>query len=158
MSLAERTRKYGDAADSQAAVLGARVTRFDGPAKIRGTAAYALEHHPENLAHAVLVPSRIAAGRVRHIDKSAAESAPGVLLVLTPDTILVVNAASDWMGNPPTTDSYNPLATEITFSGEPIAAIVAETLEEATEAARLLVVDYDERPSLAELPDDTGAD
>ena len=48
--------------------LGARILRVDGPAKITGKAVYAVEHRPENLVHAVIVPSAIAAGRVTAID------------------------------------------------------------------------------------------
>ena len=66
--------KRGDASDGAvpAMSLGARVTRLDGPAKIRGAAVYALEHRPERLVHCVLVQSTIAAGRVRAIDGAAA--------------------------------------------------------------------------------------
>jgi xanthine dehydrogenase YagR molybdenum-binding subunit len=155
MNVAERARKYGDASDAPPPVLGARVTRFDGPAKVRGAATYALEYQPENAAHAVLVTSTIAAGRVRSIDSAAAKSAPGVLLVLTPDNVLRLNAAADWMGRPPSKPDYNPLATEVAFSGDYVAAVVAETFEQATEAARLLTIDYEERPSIADLADPT---
>ncbi|WP_342643829.1 xanthine dehydrogenase family protein molybdopterin-binding subunit [Rhodoligotrophos ferricapiens] len=153
MSPSEPARQYGDASDSAASALGARLTRFDGPAKIRGAATYALEHRPQNMAHAVLVESTIASGRVRAIDKSAAEAAPGVLLVVTPDNTLRLNGASDWLGNPPAVPQYTPLVSEISYSGQFIAAVVAETFEQATEAARLLKVDYEAAPPISALDD-----
>lgn len=157
MNPVERARKYGDASDN-AATLGARISRFDGAPKIRGAARYALEHRPENMVHAVLVPSAIAAGRVRAIDATTAKAAPGVLLVLTPGNILPLNGASDWLGNAPSEASYNPLATEISFAGQYIAAVVAETFEQATEGARLLRIGYEEKPSIAHLEDTSAGD
>ena len=156
MSPVQAERRYGDASDS--AGLGARVTRFDGPAKIRGAAAYALEHRPPNTAHAVLVPSTISGGRVRKIHVEATEALPGVLLVLTPDNIMPLNSASDWLGNPGPDKPYNPLSAEITFAGQYVAAIVAETLEQATEAARLLRIDYDETPVISGLESSEAGD
>ena len=52
--------RRGDASDRGPTPLGSRLSRIDGPAKIRGAAAYALEHHPANMAYAVIVQSTIA--------------------------------------------------------------------------------------------------
>ncbi|TIT50815.1 MAG: hypothetical protein E5W64_12070, partial [Mesorhizobium sp.] len=60
----------------------------------------------EGLAYAVLVESTIASGKVRAIDSKAAEAAPGVLKVLTPDTIISLRTASDWFGTPPPDRPY----------------------------------------------------
>jgi CO/xanthine dehydrogenase Mo-binding subunit len=76
--------KHGDAADgSPSMILGTRVSRRDGPAKITGVAHYAVEHRPENLAHAVTVQSTIAAGRVRRIDIAVAQAYPRPPALLT---------------------------------------------------------------------------
>lgn len=146
--------KHGDAADGGAAtILGARLSRRDGPAKITGAADYAAEHRPDSLAHAVIVQSTIAAGRVRSIDVAAAEASPGVLLVLTPENALRLNGASSWLGAPPPDGPYQPLATDVTFNGQHIAAVVAETFEQATAAAALVKVSYDEAPAIIDLDD-----
>ena len=42
------------------------------------------------------------------IDTKAAEAAPGVLLVLTPDNIMPLKTASDWLGTPPPDGPYLP--------------------------------------------------
>ncbi len=147
--------KHGDASDGAATALtgplGARLSRIDGLAKISGAARYALEHHPENLVHAVTIQSTIAAGRISAIDATEAASAPGVLLVLTPDNTEALNAATSWLGTPPSEPRYRPLTPEILFSGQHVAAVVAETLEQATEAARLLRLTYDETPPISGL-------
>ena len=87
--------RHGDASD------GAFAEAVDGPAKISGAAKYAVEQQLEGLAYAVLVESTIASGKVRAIDTKAAEAAPGVLQVLTPDTIISLKTAADWFGTPP---------------------------------------------------------
>ena len=86
MKIAETRSKRGDASDGTGAgtTLGARLSRVDGVAKVRGAATYALEHRPANLAHAVLVQSVIAAGRVRDIDAATiVSSTPAQPIVKT---------------------------------------------------------------------------
>ena len=78
MSVHQFRSKHGDASDG---ALGGRLTRIDGDAKIRGEATYALENHPENLCHVVLVGSTKASGRVVRIDIAAAH---GALAMSTP--------------------------------------------------------------------------
>ena len=63
-------------------IIGAVVPRIDGPLKTTGTARYSADHDFPNLVHAVAVQSTIGKGRIRSLDASAAESMPGVLLVL----------------------------------------------------------------------------
>jgi xanthine dehydrogenase YagR molybdenum-binding subunit len=150
-ALTESRSKRGDAGDG--AALGARISRIDGMAKIRGAATYALEHRPANLAHAVLVGSTIAAGRLRSIDQTAAATAPGVRLILTPESIPALRTPSNWLGVRPSEGPYHALTRDIAFQGQHIAAVVADTLEQATEAARLLKVEYDLAPAIADLDD-----
>ncbi|MDB5406687.1 MAG: oxidoreductase [Rhodospirillales bacterium] len=145
--------KHGDASDGSSNSLGARLSRFDGPDKIRGAARYALENHPANLAHAVIVQSTIAAGTVRAIDVAAAQVAPGVLLVLTPDNALHLDSASNWLGAPPPDAPYLPLARTVTFNGQHVAAVVAETLEQAIEAASLIRITYDATDAIPDFDD-----
>jgi xanthine dehydrogenase YagR molybdenum-binding subunit len=155
MTMLDTRSKHGDALDgaTSGTVLGARLPRLDGPAKIRGAAGYALEHRPENLAHAVIVQSTIAAGRVRAIDGAAAKASPGVLLILTPDNALSLRTATSWTGVPPPDAPYRPLTRDITFNGQHVAAVVAETFEQATAAAAMVKIAYDELPAIAGLDD-----
>ncbi|RWD62481.1 MAG: xanthine dehydrogenase family protein molybdopterin-binding subunit [Mesorhizobium sp.] len=147
--------KHAASDSARLEAVGGRLSRVDGPAKITGAAHYAFEQQIDGLTHAVLVSATIAAGKVAAIDTRAAETAPGVLAVLTPDTIMELKAASDWLGNPPSQPTYNPLAREVTFSGQHIAAVVAETFEQAVAAAALVKVSYDETPAIVDLSDGT---
>jgi xanthine dehydrogenase YagR molybdenum-binding subunit len=132
--------KRGRASDS-GAPLGSRQSRIDGPAKITGSARYAVEHHPANMAHAVIVQSTIPSGHVRAIDKKAAEAAPGVILILTPDNIMPLKSATTWLDTPGPEGPYLALTKEINFTGQHVAAVVAETFEQATGAAALVKID-----------------
>ncbi|MDF2998628.1 MAG: oxidoreductase [Xanthobacteraceae bacterium] len=150
MSVHQFRSKHGDASDGG---LGGRLVRIDGEAKIRGEATYAVENHPENLCHAVLVGSAIASGRVASIDTTAAEAAPGVLLVLTADNQLELNSPSTWLGTPGPEGPYRALVRDVTFVGQQIAAVVAETFEQATAAAALLDISYEQAPAIYGIDD-----
>ncbi|OHZ30938.1 xanthine dehydrogenase family protein molybdopterin-binding subunit [Agrobacterium vitis] len=143
-------RKHGDAADG---AVGGRLSRFEGQRKITGAATYALEYPVENPAHAVLVQSTIASGRVVSVDTSAANAAPGVLMVLTPQDDLGLITASDWYGNRPDNQPYYPLSNIVTFNGQSIAAVIAESREQAAEAAKLVRVVYEESTAINGLDD-----
>ena len=150
--------KHAASDSARLEAVGGRLSRVDGPAKITGAAHYAVEQQLEGLTHAVLVGATIAAGKVTAIDTRAAETAPGVLAVLTPDTIMALKGASDWLGNPPSQPTYCPLAREVTFSGQHVAAVVAETFEQAVAAAALVKVSYDETPAIVDLSDGKAGD
>ncbi|TPI42022.1 xanthine dehydrogenase family protein molybdopterin-binding subunit [Mesorhizobium sp. B3-1-9] len=150
--------KHAASDSARLEAVGGRLSRVDGPAKITGAAHYAVEQQLEGLTHAVLVGATIAAGKVTAIDTRAAETAPGVLAVLTPDTIMELKGASDWFGNPPSQPTYSPLVREVTFSGQHVAAVVAETFEQAVAAAALVKVWYDESPAIVDLSDGKAGD
>jgi xanthine dehydrogenase YagR molybdenum-binding subunit len=149
------TRKHGDASDG---MIGGRHTRLEGDVKVKGAATYALEYPVENVAHAVLVQSTVAAGRVVTVDTVRANAAPGVLLILTPEDELGLTVASDWYGNRPDNQTYRPLPGEVRFNGESICAVVAETREQAVEAAKLIKVTYEETPAVMGLEDPNAGD
>jgi xanthine dehydrogenase YagR molybdenum-binding subunit len=154
MSIIE-PRKHGDASDG---MIGGRQSRFDGEVKVKGAATYALEYAVENLAHAVLVQSTVAAGRVLSVDTARAKSAPGVLLILTPEDDFGMTVATDWHGNRPDNQTYIPLPREISFNGESICAVVAQTREQAIEAAKLIHVTYEETQAVMSLDDPNAGD
>src|SRR2546429_380856 len=67
----------------QGRAVGAPLDRVDGRLKVTGGARYSAEFPTANLAHAVIVTSTVATGRIASIDTSAAEKAPGVVRVMT---------------------------------------------------------------------------
>jgi xanthine dehydrogenase YagR molybdenum-binding subunit len=126
--------------------IGPAIDRVDGRDKVTGRARYAVEHPLANTAHAVLIVSTIAKGRVAAMDTSLAMRAPGVLAVMTP-----MNAPKL---PPPKGESERPAKRVLTllqddrvrYANQPIGVVVAETLEAATEAAALVRVRYESEP------------
>lgn len=125
--------------------LGAGLSRVDGPLKACGEARYAADFDVPGLAHATLVQSRIACGRVRAIDAAAARALPGVLWVMTPFNAPRLPEGGQAGIKPPAGRVLSLLQDErVHYDGQPIAVVVAETLEASRQAARLLQVEYDE--------------
>jgi xanthine dehydrogenase YagR molybdenum-binding subunit len=134
--------------------IGDALPRVDGPAKVTGAARYAAEFHAPGLVYGFVIGSPIAAGRVTSIDASAALETPGVLHVLThenrPDLPLSDNAWKDQVA--PGGMPFRPLWDDrIWFSGQPVALVIAETLELARHAATLVEIRYEHTPHQTEL-------
>jgi xanthine dehydrogenase YagR molybdenum-binding subunit len=126
-----------------ASIIGAAVPRIDGPLKTTGTARYSADHHFPNLAHAVAVQGTIGKGSIRSLDVSAAEKMPGVLLVLHHGNIKNVYRTFPHQQDGSMAESRPPFEDdEICYWGQYIAAVVAETLEQAKAAAQAIRVDY----------------
>ncbi|MEV6861977.1 xanthine dehydrogenase family protein molybdopterin-binding subunit [Streptosporangium subroseum] len=124
--------------------VGSAMDRIEGLEKVTGRARYAFEYSPRDLAYAVPVQATIARGEVRAIDVDAVVQLPGVIAAL-------------WHGNAPrlATPENAELAVlqspRVAYRGQYIAIVVAETLQEAREAARLLRVEYNAEPHDVEL-------
>lgn len=121
----------------RAKVVGVAHDRIDGPRKVSGRATYAYEYHEEapNAAYGYPVVAGIGKGRIASIDTRDAEAAPGVLLVLTH-----LNAPKQG----PRKDDFAPQLTgpEIRHYHQAVALVVAETFEQARDAANLVRVSY----------------
>jgi CO/xanthine dehydrogenase Mo-binding subunit len=93
-------------------------------------------------AYAVLVQSTIGSGRITAIDSAEAEAAPGVLAVITHrNAMKVEDAPPSGLGAAP---RYPFTDDRVVHYGQHVAVVVAETREQAVQAARLVVVGYDE--------------
>ena len=122
--------------------LGATVARRDGHDKVTGRAIYAAEQRVAGLLHAVPVLSVIAAGRVTGIDARAAKQAPGVLGVITPDTMPPL-APLDGLKDGVAGEPRLPLSDDrVQYDGQIVALVVAETPGDAREAAWRVRVSY----------------
>jgi xanthine dehydrogenase YagR molybdenum-binding subunit len=122
--------------------------RVDGVDKVTGKARYTAEHNLPNLAYAVFVTSTIAKGNIKSMDVTKALAMPGVLDVI-------------YYANCPAVPGYNPNAAErpknvsewrghkvlydnkVRFFGQPIALIVADSLENANAAIRFVKAEYE---------------
>ncbi|TWF75115.1 xanthine dehydrogenase YagR molybdenum-binding subunit [Pseudonocardia hierapolitana] len=123
-------------------MVGRPIARLDGDAKVTGAARYAADVQVAGLTHGTLVMSTIARGRIARIDTRAAEAAPGVLAVLTHRTmprLALPNAdlATAYF------QRFVPVQDDVVrYAGQPIAVVVAGTLEQAQHAATLVDVEY----------------
>jgi xanthine dehydrogenase YagR molybdenum-binding subunit len=126
--------------------IGQPISRVDGQRKVTGGAQYTADVAIANAAHAAIVHSRIANGRTVSIDTTVAAKAPGVLAVLThhnmPRMILV-----PWSHLHPQGQTYLPLQDDkIHYAGQPVAIVVAETLDQAAYAGTFIKIAYEVNP------------
>ncbi|MBE1878332.1 xanthine dehydrogenase family protein molybdopterin-binding subunit [Myceligenerans pegani] len=138
--------------------VGAPRPRADGRLKVTGQARYAADHGPDDgvhdLTHAVLVDATVGRGRITAIDTRAALAVPDVLTVIHHR-----NAPRLTYRDNPFPDSINPPGERlrafqddrVRFFGQPVAVVVATTLEAAQHAARLVEVTYDAEPPALDL-------
>ncbi|MDO7903720.1 xanthine dehydrogenase family protein molybdopterin-binding subunit [Pseudomonas sp. K1(2024)] len=127
--------------------MGKPLDRVDGVAKVTGQARYAGEYHEDGLLHASVVSSTIASGRIRAIDIAAALQVPGVIAVLHHLNRPHVSSYDDDYSDDDSADGspFRPLYNDkVLYSGQPIALVVADTLELARHAGALVTVEYDQ--------------
>src|SRR5258707_8066429 len=117
-------------------IVGKPLDRVDGRLKVTGGARYAYEMQ-QNTLYGFVVEASIGKGRIKSIDTRAAEKARGVVLVLT-----YRNAPEQGTGNH---REAHPvlMGPAVSYYGEPVAFVVAESFEQARAAAYLVDVKYD---------------
>jgi xanthine dehydrogenase YagR molybdenum-binding subunit len=108
-------------------VIGGRIPRLDGMAKATGRAKYPSDVRPEGTLFGVMLYSPYASAKVKSIDISAAEKMPGVKAV-----IVIAEAGKI-----------------LRYHGDDIAALAAETEDQARDAIRSIKVDYEVLPHVA---------
>jgi xanthine dehydrogenase YagR molybdenum-binding subunit len=113
--------------DSKLDVTGRRHPRLEGPLKVTGRAKYTYDLKLPGMLWARMVRARVPAGEIRLLDTQKARELPGVRAV--------------WV-----TDSRS-----VRFAGQDIAAVAADTPEIAEDAARLVQVEYNEKPFVVDL-------
>jgi xanthine dehydrogenase YagR molybdenum-binding subunit len=126
------------------ATVGAPHTRLEGRAKVTGEARYSGDIPFAELAHGWLVTSTVARGRIRSIEAGAVLAMPGVLAVLHHGNALRLTPGAGVLG--PDANLLVFQDDRVPHVGWPVALVVAETQEQAREAAAALVVTYDEEP------------
>ncbi|MEU7835018.1 xanthine dehydrogenase family protein molybdopterin-binding subunit [Nonomuraea sp. NPDC049129] len=130
--------------------VGAPLSRVDGRLKVTGRATYAAEHDVDGVVYAVIVDSGVGRGRITGLDARAALGQSGVLKVIShlnaPKLAYRPNAGSN---NPEGGERLHVFQDDrVRFFGQPVAVVVATTLEAAQHAARLVEVRYAaEKPS-----------
>ncbi len=131
----------------QGSSIGQPLTRVDGPLKVTGAAPYAADAHRPGMMFAVMATSTIARGRVVRFDLDAARAHPGVVEVMTPSN------RPPLAKDPDLRDSRFAFKLDVLqndtvrYPGQPIAVVIARTLEAATEGAALLAPVYESEPA-----------
>ena len=138
--------------------VGQSVRRVEDPHLLQGLGRYSDDVSLPRQAYAAVVRSPHAHARIRALDVAAARAAPGVLAVLTG-----ADLAADGLGNLPTDagrkrrDGAPAFATprpalareRVRHVGDPVALVVAETREQAADAAALVAVEYEPLPAVS---------
>lgn len=118
--------------------IGKPVNRIESIAKVTGSARYAADYHFNNLAYGVMITSTIARGRIIEIDSRTAERRSGVL------TVMSHLNAPEVPGYGNTGRGFKPFRDDkVYFNLQPVALVIATTLEEAKYAASLVNIRYE---------------
>jgi xanthine dehydrogenase YagR molybdenum-binding subunit len=121
--------------------------RVDGPLKVTGRAKYGADNNFPGMVYGYLVVSTIANGTIRSMDVTTAKQSPGVIGVYSPFDQLEIRRPTSMFG-----PVWVPLQdNEVAYRGQPIGFVVAETFEQARDAAMTVQVDYDVRPAVTSL-------
>jgi carbon-monoxide dehydrogenase large subunit len=138
---------------------GQPVVRIEDKALVRGEGRYTDDHVLPDQAFLAFARSPYAHARVLGVDAASARDLPGVIAVFTGADLAsagvkpMVNGAPFKRpdGGPLASPPRHPLAQEVVrYVGEAVAAVVAETAEQARNAAALLMVDYEELPAVVD--------
>lgn len=130
----------------------ADIPRVDAYEKVRGTAVYGSDNNPSGLAHGAFATATIGKGRITAMDLSAAQTVEGVRLIVTHEDTVGLQPARFIMKHGFAFQSYSPVLTStVAYRGQPVALVVADTLEAAIDAASRIRVNYEEESFAASL-------
>jgi aerobic carbon-monoxide dehydrogenase large subunit len=141
--------------------IGQPVPRLEDPRFITGRGRYVDDIDMPLQCHGVLVMSPHAHARIKSIDTVAAKAAPGVLAVLTGADVeadkigSLVPVMPEDMGGPKGYRTLRPILSsgKVRAVGDRVAFVVAETLQQARDAAELIAIDYEPVPAVVSLED-----
>ncbi|MGC5021809.1 xanthine dehydrogenase family protein molybdopterin-binding subunit [Micromonospora sp. DT47] len=122
-----------------AGAVGRAHPRLEGRDKVTGAARYAVEYPMDDVTYGWVVPAAAARGRISRMDVAAALALPEVL-----DVLHHGNAPRLASGVDP--ELFLLQEPAVHYRGQFVAVVVAETVEAAREAARLVRIDYDTEP------------
>jgi xanthine dehydrogenase YagR molybdenum-binding subunit len=124
--------------------IGQPISRVDGRQKVTGGAPYAAEFDVRGQAHGAIVRSTVANGRIASIDSASAEQATGVIAVLTyRNAPRLAYRKHKAVVDPDVGERLHVLQDDrVSHQGQPIALVIAETVEQANHAATLVRVRY----------------
>ncbi len=140
--------------------IGASSKRREDIRFLTGVGNYTDDINLRGQAHVFFLRSDGAHGTLSNVDTSAAESMPGVVKIFTGADFEAIGGIpcgwqiTDRHGQPMQEPKHPVLAHgKVRHVGEPIAAVVAETLAQARDAAEAIVVDIDDLPAVVNMKD-----
>jgi carbon-monoxide dehydrogenase large subunit len=139
--------------------IGQPVRRFEDRRFLTGNGRFQADNNLHGQAYAYVLRSPHAHARIRKLDPTAAQTVPGVLLVMTGDDLVKAKLGVMGVpfqrkrpdGSPMFARAFLGLAQDwVRYVGEPVAFIVAKTLAQAKDAAELIDIDYEPLPSVTD--------
>jgi aerobic carbon-monoxide dehydrogenase large subunit len=139
--------------------IGQPVPRLEDPRFITGRGRYVDDIDMPHQCYGVPVMSPHAHARIKSVDTAAAKAAPGVLAVLTGADVeadkigSLVPIMPEDMGGPKGYRTLRPILSsgKVRAVGDRVAFVVAETLQQARDAAELIAIDYEPLPAVVSL-------
>ena len=133
--------------------IGRRLRRVEDERLITGRGRYAGDIAPDGLLHAAFCRSTLPHATIRGIDTAAARAHPGVVAVWTPADLPEVAGGLTDFGLPGLEAHGRPIlnATEVNYTGEAYAMVVAEDQYVAADAAELVVADLEALPGVGDV-------
>ncbi|MGC2297233.1 MAG: xanthine dehydrogenase family protein molybdopterin-binding subunit, partial [Acidobacteriaceae bacterium] len=134
-------------------IIGAPITRIDGSLKVTGAARYAVDHPFDNIAFGVPVGSTVGNARIASIDTSVAQRMPGVLTIIHHgNTDQLFRPAGQLEQSSRAGEVRPPFEDDkVYYYGQYVAVVVANTFEQAQDAASKLKIDYEQHPNIVDL-------
>jgi carbon-monoxide dehydrogenase large subunit len=139
--------------------VGQPVRRVEDQTLITGKGRYTDDITLPNMAQAYVLRARVAHANIRKIDVSAARTMPGVLLLLTGEDVkadglgdVPCHAPLNNRDGSPRKDTPRPALAvgKVRHLGQPVALVVAETMEQAQDAAEAIEIDYETLPAVTD--------
>lgn len=127
-------------------IIGSCTERVDAKGKVTGALEYAADMKMPRMLYMHLVRSKEVHADILHIDYEKALKMPGVEAVITSEDVPGEDGFGVYYHDQPVLAK-----NKIRFYGEPVAAIVAETLEEAEEAEKLIEIVYSKLPIVSSI-------
>lgn len=141
--------------DRQYKVIGTRPVRHDGADKVTGRAKYGADIRLSGLLAGYVLRSPHAHARIKSIDTTAAENYPGVMAVITGRDLPEVGDRIAELGEGAVRLAHlsaNCMARDkVLYHGHAVAAVAAETIHIAEEAAKLIKIEYELLPPVLDV-------
>ena len=130
-------------------VIGKSQQRVDGIVKATGQAVYAMDLELPGMLHARVLRSPFPHARLVRIDATKAEALPGVVTVLTRETL---DGMNPYFGSAYKDQTIVAL-DKVRYDGDPVAAVAADDEATAAEALELIETEYQELPAVIDIAD-----